>query len=95
MFLPLMLSDKTGSLFGSEFTELYGRLSMCVRRTRRDPDGATQCGIYDYKFALPFTAPVATLDYGAGGALGTVTFNAPGGTPRTHAMSSFLTEVGG
>ena len=93
MFIPLMYSDSTGSLFGSEFAELYRRApaNLDVRRTRHDSDGATQYGIY----TTFVTAPAATLDYGAGGVLGTVTFNGPDGSSRTHAMSSFLTEVGG
>ncbi|KAI9455241.1 hypothetical protein BJY52DRAFT_656577 [Lactarius psammicola] len=94
MFLPLMLSDRTGSVFGSEFTELYGRMYLCVRRTCRDSDGATQYGIYNTP-VTPFNSPTATLNYGAGGALGTVTFTGPGGSARTHTMSSFLTVVGG
>lgn len=94
MFLPLMFSDRTGSLFGSEFSELYDRMYLCVRRTRNDSDGAAQYGIYN-SFVTQFNAPVATFDYGAGGALGTVTFNGADGSTRTHAMSSFLTEVGG
>lgn len=94
MFLPLMFSDRTGSPFSSEFTELYDRMSLCVRRTRRDRDGATQYAIYDF-FVTPFEAPIATLDYGAGGALGTVTFIGSGSSARTHEMSSFLTVVGG
>jgi len=94
MFIPLMFPDRTGSVFGSEFAELYERMYLCVCRTRRDSDGATQYGIYNTP-VTPFNTPVATLDYGAGGALGTVTFTGPGGSVRTHAMSSFLTVVGG
>lgn len=88
-----MFSDRTGSIFGSEFTDLYDRMSLGVRRTRHDSDGATQYGIYNTM--SPYSTPVATLDYGAGGTLGTVTFNGTDGSVRTHAMSSFLTEVGG
>ncbi|KAH9025654.1 hypothetical protein EDB84DRAFT_366262 [Lactarius hengduanensis] len=94
MFLPLMFPDRTGSVFGSEFSELYDRMYLCVCRTRHDSDGAAQYGIYDAS-VTPFNSPVATLDYGAGGALGTVMFVGPGGSPRTHEMSSFLTVVGG
>ncbi|KAI9437450.1 hypothetical protein H4582DRAFT_1815566 [Lactarius indigo] len=72
MFLPLMFPDRTGSVFGSEFSELYDRMYLCVCRTRRDSDGAAQYGIYNAP-VTPFNSPVATLDYGPGGALGTVT----------------------
>jgi hypothetical protein len=93
MFIPLMYTDSTGSLFGSEFVELYRRMPafLDVRRTRRDSDGATQYRIY----TTLVKSPVATFDYGAGGVLGTVTFNGPDGSVRTHAISSFLTKVGG
>jgi len=98
MFLPLMFSDRTGSIYGSEFAELYDRMYLCVHRTRRDSDGggATQYGIFNTA-VTPFNAPVATLEFGtaAGDTVGTVTFSGSGGSTRTHAMSSFLTIVGG
>jgi len=89
-----MFADATGSLFGSEFPELYDRMYLCVRPVRHDSDEDTtkHFGIFDNKFVQQYSAPVATLDYGAPG---TVTFNRPDGSARTHAMSSFLTEVGG
>ena len=94
MFLPLMFPDRTGSIYGSEFIELYDRMYLCVHRTRRDSDGATQYGIYNTA-VTPFNSPVATLEFSTGDAIGTVTFNGPGGSIRTYVMSSFLTIVGG
>jgi len=96
MTVPLIFADKTGSLFGSEFSDVYDRMYLCVSRTRRDTDGAAQYSIYNTSVA-PSNTPVAALEYGAGGALGTVTFNLKGrgGRERTHAMSAFLTIVGG
>jgi hypothetical protein len=93
MFLPLMFPDRTGSIYGSEFAELYDRMYLCVRRMRRDSDGTTQYGIYDN--LMQSNSPVATLEFSTGETIGTVTFNGPGGSVRTRAMSSFLTIVGG
>ena len=100
MFLPLMFPDRTGSIYGSEFSELYDRMYLCVHRIRRDSDGggATQYGIFNTA-VTPFNAPVATLEFVGVGTgdetIGTVTFSGPGGSTRTHTMSSFLTIVGG
>ena len=97
MFLPLMFPDRTGSIYGSEFAELYDRMYLCVRRMRRDSDGTAQYGIYN-NLTASSNSPVATLEFNAttgDTTIGTVTFNGPGSTVRTHAMSSFLTIVGG
>ncbi|KAF8267651.1 hypothetical protein EI94DRAFT_1580453 [Lactarius quietus] len=94
MFLPLMFADRTGSIYGSEFAELYDRMYLCVRRTHRDSDGASQYGIYNAP-VTPSNSPAAIVEFGLTDPIGTVTFNGPGGTVRTHAMSSYLTIVGG
>jgi hypothetical protein len=98
MFLPLMFPDRTGSIYGSEFAELYDRMYLCVHRTRRESDGiAAQYGIFNTA-VTPFNAPVATLEFLVGTGdetIGTVTFSGPGDSTRTHAMNSFLTIVGG
>jgi len=92
--LPYMLEDRSGSLSGSEFVDLYDRMHLRVRCTRRDPDGASQYGVYNM-FSTQCDIAVATLEYGAAGALGNITIVGPGGMPRTHAMAAFLVEVGG
>jgi hypothetical protein len=97
-----MLEDKSGSLSGSSFVDLYERMCLLLRCTRRDPDGASQYRVYDVTFEQPILAPEATqflpeatLEYGAAGALGNITIIEPGGSSRTQTMSSFLVEVGG
>jgi len=92
--IPFMLEDKTGSLSNSNFTDLYGRMSLLLRCTSRDPDGASQYAIYNLNL-MQHDTPVATLEYGAAGALGDITTIGPGGSPQTQPMAAFLVEVGG
>ena len=92
--IPFMLEDNSGSLSSSNFTDLYGRMSLCLRCTRRDPDGASQYTIYNLD-SMQRDIPVATLEYGAAGALGDITTIGPGGSPQTQPMAAFLVEVGG
>jgi len=92
--IPFMLEDRSGSLSSSTFTDLYGRMSLLLRCTRRDPDGASQYAIYNLD-STQRDMPVATLEYGAAGALGNITTIGPGGSPQTQPMAAFLVEVGG
>lgn len=92
--IPFMLEDRSGSLSGSEFVDLYDRMHLRVRCTRRDADGASQYGVYNIFSTLP-DIPVATLEYGAAGALGNVTTIGPGGSSQTQNMAAFLVEIGG
>jgi hypothetical protein len=92
--IPFMLEDRSGSLSSSTFTDLYGRMSLLLRCTRRDPDGASQYAIYNLD-STQRDMPVATLEYGAAGALGDITTIGPGGSPQTQPMAAFLVEVGG
>lgn len=89
-----MLEDRSGSLAGSEFVDLYDRMHLEVRCTRRGADGARSYGVFNMFSTLPDT-PVVTLEYGAAGALGNVTTIGPGGSPRTQTMAAFLVEIGG
>jgi len=89
-----MLEDRSGSLSGSEFVDLYDRMYLRVRCTRRDADGASSYGVYNIFSTLP-DIPVVTLEYGAAGALGNVTTIGHGGSPRTQTMAAFLVEIGG
>jgi hypothetical protein len=93
MGLPFMLEDRSGSLSGSEFVDLHDRMYLSFRCRRRDRNGASQYEIYNMRSQYNF--PVATLEYGAAGALGSVTLIGSGGMPRTHTMGTFLAEVGG
>ncbi|KAI9508596.1 hypothetical protein F5148DRAFT_979547 [Russula earlei] len=90
--LPFMLEDKSGSLSGSDFVDLYDRMFLRVRCTR-GPDGASRYRVYDM-FAW-HDIPVATLEYGAAGTLGNITIIGPGALSRTQPMAAFLVEVGG
>jgi hypothetical protein len=92
--IPFMLEDWSGSLSSSTFIDLYGRMSLILRCTRRDPDGASQYAIYNSD-STQRDMPVATLEYGAAGALGDITTIGPGGSPQTQPMAAFLVEVGG
>jgi hypothetical protein len=92
--IPFMLEDRSGSLLGSEFVDLYDRMYLRVRCTRRDTDGASQYGVYNL-FSTQPDIPAVTLEYGAAGALGNVTTISPGGSSRTQTMAAFLVEVGG
>jgi len=88
-----MLEDRSGSLSGSEFVDLYDRMYLRVCCTRRDADGASQYGVFNM-FSTP-DIPVVTLEYGAAGALGNVTTIGPGGSSLTQTMAAFLVEIGG
>jgi hypothetical protein len=92
--IPFMLEDKSGSLSSSNFTDLYGRMSLLLRCTRRDPNGASQYAIHNLD-STQRDMPVATLEYGAAGALGEITTIGIGGSPQTRPMAAFLVEVGG
>jgi hypothetical protein len=90
--VPLMLHEKTGPVFGSEFDDVYDRINLHVYCTHRDPDGASQYRVYGAR--ANFDIPVATFEFGAGGTLGNITFDS-GGSLRTQAIDAFLVEVGG
>ncbi|KAH9993526.1 hypothetical protein BJV77DRAFT_961784 [Russula vinacea] len=92
--IPFMLNDRTGSLSGSEFVDLYDRIYLRVCCTHRDPNGASHYGMYNM-LARHHEIPVVTFEYGAGGALGNITFISSEGSMRTQAMAAFLVEVGG
>lgn len=92
--IPFMLNDRTGSLSGSEFVDLYDRIYLRVCCTHRDSNGASEYGMYNM-LARHHEIPVATFQYGAGGALGNITFISSEGSMRTQAMAAFLVEVGG
>jgi hypothetical protein len=92
--IPFMLNDRTGSLLGSEFVDLYDRIYLRVRCTHLDPDGASVYGVYNM-LSRHHEIPVATFQYGAGGALGDITITGSGGSLRTHTIAAYLVEVGG
>ncbi len=96
--IPFMLEEKPGFLSGSEFIDLYDRMHLYIRCTRRDHNGASQYGIYnmlDNMYSAGNDPPVVTLEYGAAGALGNITTIGPQGSSRTQTMAAFLVEVGG
>jgi len=92
--IPFMLYDKTGSLLGSDFVDLYDRMNLRVFCRRRDPDGAALYEMYNM-LSRHHDIPVAFFEYGAAGALGDISLIGPGGSLRTQTMTAFLVEVGG
>jgi hypothetical protein len=92
--IPFMLNDRTGSLSGSLFADLYDRLCLKVRCTHRDSDGASEYAVYNM-LSRHTEIPVAMFQYGAGGALGSITTIDSSASFRTHTIATFLVEVGG
>ncbi|KAI0266951.1 hypothetical protein BC834DRAFT_842685 [Gloeopeniophorella convolvens] len=90
--LPFMLEDKTGSLSNSDYKDLYDRMYLGVRCTRRESNGASQYAVFNY---LPseWSDPAVSLEYGVGGTPGAVTFMRAGRTPTTLAMGDYLMAV--
>jgi len=92
--IPFMLHDKTGSLLGSDFVDLYDRMNLRVFCRRRDPDGTALYEVYNM-LSRHQDIPVASFEYGVAGVLGNISLIGPGGSIRTQTMAAFLVEVGG
>ena len=76
--VPYTLEDTTGNITDSNFNDILHRMSFSIRCTMRNPDRSAYM-IYDASSANSRSAgrgglmvPVACLDFGANGALGTV-----------------------
>ncbi|TDL24297.1 hypothetical protein BD410DRAFT_827289 [Rickenella mellea] len=90
--MPFLLADKTGCLDGSDFSDLFGRLSLRITRTQQN----SQRNAYMvYKLNDPRTVvnhvnqPQASLDFGPNHALGTVSI---GRGPHIQ-MSEYLKQT--
>lgn len=92
--IPYMLYDRTGSLLGCDFVDLYDRMSLRVSCRRRNPDGAAMYEVYNMLSRYD-GIPVAVFEYGSAGALGNISLIGPGGSLQRHAMATFLVEAGG
>lgn len=75
--MPYLLEDTTGNITDSNFVDIYQRMSFSIRCTMRNADRSAYM-IYDASSASSragrggLMVPVACLDFGANGALGTV-----------------------
>jgi hypothetical protein len=93
--IPFMLHEHTSVLLGSEFVDLYERMYLRVFCRRRDPDGVALYEVHD-RHLKDSDIPAAIFEYGAAGALGSISFIGPdSGSLRTHTMAAFLVEVRG
>ncbi|EMD33839.1 hypothetical protein CERSUDRAFT_117905 [Gelatoporia subvermispora B] len=90
--MPLFLEDKSGSLTGSEYTDLYNRARLVLRCTLRTPARAAYM-VYDLaeradpRSGLP--VPAACLDFGPADALGSVKIRDGEHVP----MGQYLTKL--
>ncbi|KAI0074419.1 hypothetical protein K474DRAFT_60107 [Panus rudis PR-1116 ss-1] len=92
--LPLILEDQSGDIAGSEFKDIYDRMSFSLRCTRNDPS-QTVFMICDHTLSSAssragLSVPVACLTFGANHALGTVKI----GDGSTMDMAVYLSRVG-
>ncbi|KAI0088092.1 hypothetical protein BDY19DRAFT_209473 [Irpex rosettiformis] len=72
--MPFHLEDTTGNVFDSSFTDLYQRMSFTVRATMRSPE-RTAVMVHNASSGAGhggLMVPVASFDFGANNALGTV-----------------------
>ncbi|KAI8992917.1 hypothetical protein BD414DRAFT_482716 [Trametes punicea] len=83
--LPYFLEDRTGRITGSEFVDLHNRMHLTLRQTLRDAHRVAYV-IYD----LSSRVPLATLDFGANNALGTIKI----GDSDHIQMNQYLTRSG-
>ncbi|GBE80294.1 hypothetical protein SCP_0300090 [Sparassis crispa] len=90
--VPYFLEDQSGDLAGSEFVDLYKRISLTVRCTLRS-DTHTAYMVYDMTSRGVnrggLLVPLACLDFGAGHALGTIKV----GEKEAVNMSDYLTKL--
>lgn len=90
--MPFFLADKTGSVFGSDFTDLYGRMSLRVTCTQRNNQRIAYM-VYRLDDSSTYVnnvnRPQAALDFGPNHALGTVSIG-----PKPHIpMEQYLTKA--
>ncbi|TFK19276.1 hypothetical protein FA15DRAFT_760143 [Coprinopsis marcescibilis] len=90
-FQPYFLEDKSGRLTGSEFIDLYERIRLSYRCTRR-PTNTVGAQFSILELSSPredaYTNAVSVLDYQPGNALGTVYFG-----NRPQSMARYLRKV--
>ena len=75
--MPFFLADKTGSLFGSDYSDLYGRMALRIARTQQNRQRNAYMIFVIHEAITPsngknFTFPQAALDFGPDHAVGTI-----------------------
>ncbi|KAH8834363.1 hypothetical protein DL96DRAFT_1456838 [Flagelloscypha sp. PMI_526] len=91
--MPFYLIDRTGSLTGSDYVDIYQRLTLTVRCTARDASHAAYM-IYNDRTS---STPLAALDFGPKNALGTISFvpSNASSNPIAMSMKTYLDRSGG
>nr|VWP02487.1 C3H1-type domain-containing protein [Ganoderma boninense] len=87
--LPFFLEDTTGKLTGSEFVDLHNRMHLSLKQTLRDAHH-TAYVIYDLSRRSAtrggLLVPLATLDFGAQNALGSIKIGDQEHIPMGHYL---------
>jgi hypothetical protein len=83
--MPYFLADKTGSLSGSEFTDVNDRMRLVYRCTAND---STHKAYIIYDSSVTQVPPIA-LDFGPDDSLGIISF----GSDRSLPMKKYLSKV--
>lgn len=83
--MPYFLSDKTGLLTGSEFTDVNDRMRLVYRCTANDSTRKAYI-IYD---STVTEVPSIALDFGPDDSLGTISFQ----SDRSLPMKKYLSKV--
>ena len=90
--MPFYLMDKTGSLTGSEYEDMYRRLALSLRRSTSDVSRNSYL-IYEHGSGRSGSRAVAALDFGPDNSLGTVSFIRQDGRTQSFPMTQYLTKV--
>ena len=84
--LPLFLEDISGSLDGSDFVDIHGRMKLTLRCTLRDRSRAVYMVQNDQSHSR---SPSAVLDFTPPGGLGSIIV----GNARPMPMDQYLCKV--
>ena len=88
--MPYFLEDTTGQLTGSDFVDLHNRMHLSLKPTLRDAQHSAYI-IYDLSSRSGggrggLLVPLATLDFGPHGALGSVKIGDGDHIPMGHYL---------
>lgn len=91
--IPYIFEDKTGCLSGSEFSELHDRMYLYLKSVKNSPSHSAYI-VYEWLNGASLNPmhheSSIGLDFGPGGALGTITV----GTKGKHVpMNQFLAKT--
>lgn len=89
--LPYFLEDTTGQTTGSDFVDLHNRMHLNIKQTLRDAHHAAYV-IYDLSARSSsgrggLLVPLATLDFAAHNALGTIKIGDSDHIPMTQYLA--------